>query len=234
MPAPETTQGPVTRDERIALLLIRMIKVYCYVLTVFFAAGVAAVLAHRIDMVLQFGTADWPPHRVQHIGWVVGAVLFAIGVPLGWCRVTLEKSSVSFGEGGRKDGQTAEEAKQAPVVEKVPDPPDRSLSHALRVGLVGGLFGFLFGFLLGCTLSLIWVSIALSPWAPAEWVEALHVGWSGVSTSHPMAIALWLGTMAGLGVLGFVVGFVGAPLGWASATWPGKLPRNCPGSRAVW
>jgi len=209
-------QGTCTRGERIGLLIIRIFRIYWYFFTVFVGAGLAAFFAHYIDTVLQLGSMDWPPRRVQHIGWIVGAVLCAIGALLGWC-------SVSIGEGKQGDSQTAKEATLPPEIEKTPCPPDRSLGHAVRVGLIGGLVGVVLGIILGATFALIWVSITMSPWGPAEWVEALNLGWAGFSTSHPIPIALYLGTMAALGMLGFLLGFAGAPLGWANATWVGKL-----------
>ena len=207
MLAPETTQAPHARGEWIAGLLIRVVKVYWYVLTVFAGAGLAAFFASWIDSALpQLISRDWP-QRAQHIGRVLGAVLAAIGQPLGWF-------SISVGKVSSTSPQATQEPTSQQVVNPSPSHERRPLVQALRYGLLIGVVGALFGTILGTTLAGVWMSISLSPWAPTGWAESITMSLGGVSASHWVPFAGYLGSVMILGVVGLLLGLIGTPLGW--------------------
>src|SRR5262245_50122605 len=76
-------------EARAALVLKWLFKTYWFVLTVVLGAGVVSFLAHYADMLIQFGAADWPPRRAQHIGWVVGFLVCLVAVPKGWVSASI-------------------------------------------------------------------------------------------------------------------------------------------------
>jgi hypothetical protein len=195
-------------EERAALVLKWLFKTYRFVFTVFLGAGVVSFLAHHADMLIQFGAADWPPRRAQHIGWVVGFLSCLVAVPKGWVRAEIGKSypTPSSSETPAKPEQPRERVKY-------------SLRTALKIGLVGALVGALLGIILGGTMLLIWFSVALSPWGPASWADSLR--WyllSGLGTSHPAAGITFISAIGVSTVIGFLLGVTPG----AEATWNGK------------
>jgi len=217
-PAPGSSSSSSDRGERIVNALVRVGKAYWYVVTIFIGAMVAVLLAGFITRFLPLPKA-WTPQRIRDIVWMAGALFVAVGTPLGWVRVSMPEA-FSY----RKHAPTETNSNPPPA----PAPPDRTVAYALKSGLFMALVGVLVGLLLGGTLAIIWFSIAMGPLAPAEWLSSVRFGAGGAKVSNPIPVALWFGTMAALGALGFVVGLVGARMGWVTDR-PPKQPRN--GSR---
>ena len=216
MAAPVASSGPSDRRERIVDAIVRVGKAYWYVVTIFIGAMVAAILAGYIAGFVPLpkaGTAQ----RIRDIAWIAGALVVAIGTPLGWVRVSMP--GVSY----RKNPPAEEDSSPPPA----PGPPDRSAAFALRSGLFMALAGAFVGLVVGGTLAIVWLSISMGPLAPVEWLRSITFRADSAGTSNPIPVALWFGTIAAFGALGFVFGLVGARMGWvtSSSSKPNRARR---------
>lgn len=187
-------------QQQVGHAIVRVIKGYWYVVTIFIGALVAALIIGTAAAWLPL-PQGWTAKRVAHVAWIAGALFVAIGQPLGL---------VSFSIG------TTRKVKEQPP-EPAPSPPDRSLRYALQTGRFMAIVGALSGLLLGGTLAVVWLSIANGPFAPDAWAGTLARRNFGLSTDNPVPVMTVFGSIAVLALIGFVFGVIGAPRGWVTS-----------------
>lgn len=206
--------------DRILAVLLVIAKVFQYVFAMLLVALIAAWLGSLGDVLLLFFKIELPGGwAVRHLMWIGGALLAAIGYPLGWIEINGRKFEL-FDKKNKKS-QKPEEPKADDELQDE-GTPSKILPSALFFGFVGALLGLM----LGGSLLLIWFSLAMSPWPPGEWLESLSARApdpsappgsldreGGLTTSHPAAIYCMLGPIVLLGILGVLVGGVGAAFG---------------------
>jgi hypothetical protein len=192
------------------IAIVRVGKACGYIVSIFIGAMIAALIAGYVTPFLP-GHSAWTPRRVQDVAWIAGALIMAIGLPLGWVRISTDRFRT--GTNPAADAPAA-----APPA--APSPPDRTLAYTLRAALFMGMVGTIAGLIAGGTLAIVWLSISMGPLAPAEWMKSIRVAGGGVSTSNPIPFALWFGTAGALAVLGFLFGLVAAPRGWLTVDLP--------------
>lgn len=185
-----------------------------YVFTVLIVGLAGGYFGQLLDGGLYFVHEDWVG-RGRQWGWGLAAVVAAIGLPLGWVRRDGKKFSIPSPRSLRKraaDGARKRRRKQK-------EHEFRSLADVAKGAGVAGLIGAVLGFFLGGALAMCWFSLAMSPFAATDWFESLEFGkraedafdrdersHRGISTSHPVPISLWFGSVLALGGLGTVVG----------------------------
>lgn len=135
-------------------------------------------------------------HRVRQWGWVAGAVIAAVGYPLGW--VTFADANLRRRSAEERE-QSAQEMKQGM----------RPLSGAL----VGGSLGVILGILVYFVLVTFWVSAALSPLAPEEWREGFRTASLSIRLPIRPALILLAWTLGTLAVAGAIFGACGKVYG---------------------
>ena len=192
------------------IAMFRVGKACWYIVSIFIGAMIATLIAAYVTQFLPVHSA-WTPRRVQNIAWLAGALIVAVGVPLGWIRISME--------GFRRGKNSAPDASASPPP-VTPGPYDRTLAYTVRAALFMGMVSIIAGLIVGGTLAIVWLSISMGPLAPAEWVKSIRMGGLGVSTSNPIPFVLWFGVTAALGVLGFLFGLVAAPRGWLTVDLP--------------
>ena len=191
-----------------------LIAVGEYVFTALIAGLAGGYFGQLLDGGLYFIHEEWVG-RGRQWGWVTAAVVAAIGLPLGWVRRDGKKFSIPSPRSLRK--RAAEGARKRRRKRRKHE--FRSLADVAKGGGVAGLIGAVLGFFLGGALAMCWFSLAMSPFAATEWFESLEFGKRaedsfdrdersrrGISTSHPLPISLWFGSVLVLGGLGTVVG----------------------------
>ncbi len=195
-------------------------KVYLYVIVIFATAFIGAWLGSLGDMLLLSIKMELPGGwAVRHWLWIGGAVLAAIGYPLGW--ITINGYAFSF---SKKDHNKKQETETTSTSEPQEfGAPAKVLPSAAMFGF----FGAFLGLFLGGSLLLIWFSLSMSPWPPEGWLESLSAESAdlsaprgsrgregGLTTRHPIAMYCFLGPIVVLGTLGVFIGGVGAACGW--------------------
>ncbi len=187
-----------------------------YSFYVLLLALVGGMLGGFLDFALVWVNRQWAGYGTQ-VGWVLGAVLAAIGLPLGWVRPNDKKFSFpSPGKLTRSISDRVAQRRAAKTERAANDEPSgdiRTLSDIVKgAGLCSLIFAIL-GLLLGMGLIMCWFSLAMSPFAPGGWFNAIdwdseQGGGMSVSTSDPRAALLALGPVLILGGVGFAVGAV--------------------------
>jgi len=131
-------------------------------------------------------------HSIRQWGWVAGALLAAIGYPLGW---------VTF------PGLRYRKLSQAEL-----DEEDRRVRKPMsRIGgcLGGMLFGAFLGILVWFVTVVFWVSFALSPMSPDSWREGIWTTWCFITLPPWTAFAILGWTAGALALLGGTAGLCG-------------------------
>ncbi|MBM4090495.1 MAG: hypothetical protein FJ276_13895 [Planctomycetes bacterium] len=189
-----------------------------YVFFVLLLGLIGGMFGGVIDVALSLLNLPWRGHGMQ-CGWTLGAVVAAIGLPLGWVRPNERR--FSFPRPVKLRQSLAERVadrrrKRAESGKRASDREDScDLGSAVKGAGLCGLIGTVLGFVLGMFLMMCWFSLAMSPFAPGGWFDALEFlsepsrgggGGTSVSSSHPMAISLVLVPPLVLGAAGFVGG----------------------------
>jgi hypothetical protein len=153
-----------------------------------------SVYLFAIALVALFGalTLGLFEHSVRQWGWVAGALLAAVGYPLGW--VTLSAFKL------RKMSRAEQKAD--------------ARQPRQTMGPVGGCFaGILMGVILGTlawfVIVIFWVSLALSPLTPDPWREGFQTSFLFVSMPPRPTLAILGWTTGVFAVLGIVLGLCG-------------------------
>jgi hypothetical protein len=139
--------------------------------------------------VMAFG---WLGDTVRDLAWCGGALLALVGLPLGWVRF-----------GWIKRG----------------DPPSESENDGGKVvGLAGSilimsLVGLFFGIVMAIFAAVLWLSWAVSPFAPASWRQGVALGIFSLSAHHPLLWQLLGGIVAAFVLLGLILGVILGLLG---------------------
>ncbi|QDU37666.1 hypothetical protein Mal4_19820 [Maioricimonas rarisocia] len=192
-----------------------LLAAYGYLVGVLALAFVGAQLGNLLDTLLySVGWLDALPVPTRHVLWCVGALVAAIGLPLGKIRFGGDGSSK---RPAPSDGEPQEFA--SGTVRK---------SGVLSTATFFGFFGFVCGAAIGMTLVLMWFSIASSPWPPEGWLESFESPRlrttehpihrrpaDGIrsTSSHPLLLTVGLAPPLLLGLLGALVGGIAAALG---------------------
>ncbi|MFG0332477.1 MAG: hypothetical protein ACF8TS_03855, partial [Maioricimonas sp. JB049] len=199
-----------------------LVTLYGYVLGVLALAFVGAQLGNLLDTLLySAGWLDALPVPTRHILWCAGALIAAVGLPLGKFRFS------GGGSSQRPTPSDGEPEKFAPTtVQK---------SGVLSTAAFFGFLGFIGGAAIGMTLVLMWFSIASSPWPPEGWVESFETPRlrttehpvhrrpaDGIrsTSSHPLLLTVGLGPAVLLTVLGALGGGIAAALGYVTEPVP--------------
>ena len=193
-----------------------LVTAYGYILGVLALAFVGAQLGVLLDILLY--AVGWPdalPVPARHVLWCVGALVAAVGLPLGKIRFF----------GGNSSKPAADEAPKELA------PGTVRKSGVLSTATFFGFFGFACGAAIGMTLVVMWFSIASSPWPPEGWLESFetpdihadrhlhhrhHHDGVGATSSHPLLLTVGLGPAVLLTVLGALVGGIAAALGYVT------------------
>src|SRR5262245_18377683 len=188
------------RADQLFFAVVSVCKACWYVITILLAALLFAWIGSAVDAVVGYLWGKrWPNPLAQHIGWLVGAVLAAIGQPLGWVSASLGKTTTLR--------QSREDLTETKPADEDPPPERGSILLGLKHGLVDGVIGLAIGVTLGGIFLLTWFSLALSPFGPKGWAAALQIG-PVLSTNDPLALMLFLGPVAFLTLTGMLAGFV--------------------------
>lgn len=182
--------------ERAIWLVVAIAK---YLFMILLAGLVGAILGGFLDAAFGVRTAT-----ARSWGWIVGAVIAAIGYPLGYVTFGGQKKALPFRFAERKTTRS----------------PFRSSRRQQQLGIwkstwSGALAGLIVGLLAGGALVMIWFSIALSPFAPEAWLRSSRSRASmaadseiSVGTRHPMPVALFFGSAATLAIAGGLGGLI--------------------------
>jgi hypothetical protein len=160
----------------------------------------------------------------QHWGWIIGAALGLVGIPLGKVQMDVMGKILAYPPWRPKRHRSLSRPPnlpdQDPSIALAPA-PRRRLQWDTRFAVFSSIVGVVVGGLLGGILLTSWFSIAMSPFAPALWSEsvtysdpadptnALNSGdrySAGVVTENRLALFLFLGPLIGVPLLGFVLG----------------------------
>jgi hypothetical protein len=185
--------------------------------TILASGLVGGIFGGFIDAALVFIYEEWAGYG-RMAGWTAGAVSTAIGMPLGWVRGDVKKWSLPSPRKLRKKvaAKTRKRRRRS-------SHDFRSVTDVVKGGGVFGLTGAVLGFFLGGALLMSWFSLAMSPFAGAEWFESLEFesarefhgesdrrhedgGGTVVTTNDPLAWQLFFGPVWILGGLGAVAG----------------------------
>lgn len=213
-----------TEHGRIGLLLEWLFAIGGYVFALFLGGIVGAYLGTMLDGLVYLVAPEWTGSGRQ-IGWLACVGLTAIGLPLGWVRIDGKRFRWPGQAGHSTSGSNTVTRKRRKPAK---DDPVRSLGGIAKMAGLLALIGGVLGLMLGLYLGMVWMSIALSPFAPGGWFESVAAGYDPgdlsssdpvrrepgyfFTTDHPVAIALCLapaGVLALLGLLG----------GLAAGTW---------------
>lgn len=125
-------------------------------------------------------------------GWIAGALLAAVGYPLGWIRV-------GNGRLHKRSRAEHEEEERRPGKQMGP----------LKGGFAGLFIGAILGIVVGMVVIVYWLSIALSPFAPASWREGMPpdlFAFPGPA-KHALTVLGW--TIGGFAVVFLFLGMFG-------------------------
>ena len=170
-----------------------------YLFMILLAGLVGGMAGNFIDAALGARTAT-----ARQWGWIAGALIAAIGYPLGYVTYGGKKKSLPFKFSERTTTGRARwrgrRQKQLGVWKST---------------WSGALAGLILGLLLGAALVMVWFSIGLSPFAPEGWLGASTsrasvgpVSGIGVHTRNPMPVVLIFGSGGALAVVGGVGGLI--------------------------
>ena len=201
-------------------------KLCVCIIVVFATAFIAALIGSFVDMLLQTAQidlpGDWP---VRYWMWIGGAIIGAVGYPLGW--ITINGKKFSFSRNDENEEQEIES--EISSTESKVELPAKVIPTAGFFCLVGSFLGLF----VGGSLLLVWFSLSMSPWPPEGWLESVSAKAvdlsaprgslerdGGMTTQNPIAIYCFVGPIAILGLLGFFVGGIGAACGWVKDVNP--------------
>jgi hypothetical protein len=213
-------------------------------------ALVGGMLGLFVDaMLLAITPRYWHAGWAQHAGWLAFFILAVVQLVRGKLEANwwVEQSASGQADDASDD---AHNARGTPV-------------HRLAGAMLGAFGGAILGVILGGALLMIWFSLSLSPWPPADWADSLswdaaddrprgdsRDGGLRMTTSHPVAMAMFCVPIALLSLGGSIFGFFGSvtvgsarrmlprpgarstPLSDASAS-AADLPRLAPAPRRV-
>jgi len=149
-----------------------------------FAVALVALVGALILGVFEHGVRQW--------GWVAGAVLAAVGYPVGW--VTFPGLNVRKMSKAEQDA----DARQP-----------RQTMGPVGGSLAGIFMGLILGTLAWFVIVIFWVSLVLSPLTPDPWREGFQTSFFFVSLPPKPALVI-LGCATGaFAVLGIVLGLCG-------------------------
>lgn len=167
-----------------------------------------AYFSDALGFFASFIWKKWDAVRVRQIAWVVGVVFTAIGIPLGWVKVTFN---------------VPRDTPPAPKTE-APEPiaataPSRKATDILKATAGLAIGGAMLGVILGGFLALAWFSISVSPFAPESWSHSIESSTrdvtnptmdpgAGFSTTNPLLLRLMLVPPVVLAVLGALTGLI--------------------------
>ncbi|MFH1923230.1 MAG: DUF3592 domain-containing protein [Planctomycetota bacterium] len=171
-----------------------------------------------VDAVLWFLNEQWVGLGRQ-CGWLLGGLVGAIGLPLGWVRPDGKKFSFPAPKKLSENISNSVSRRRRKKTGRAKSDPDahefRFLSDVVTGGLLIGFVVTILGFVLGMGLMMCWFSLAMSPFAPGGWFDAIDFvsdarshdqDGVGVTTSNPIAISLAIFPTLILGALGFLGG----------------------------
>jgi hypothetical protein len=179
---------------------------------------IGAYLGLVVDAGLSFAGAAWVG-SARPVGWVLGAVFAAIGIPLGWIRSDGKRFSLPSPRAVRKKISTRVDERRAKKTEK-------HEFHRLRDILIGGavvsVIGVIFGLMLGAFLLAGSLSFAMSPFASSALFASVELdgkaeddlpgyepeepGWTTVQIDQTFAAYLFFAPVVILGGLGALIG----------------------------
>lgn len=210
----------IDRSVVAGLLIEWVIAIGGYVFSVLALGLVGGMFGGFIDLALSFLNQQWVGQGRQ-CGWILGAVVGAIGLPLGWVRPDDKKFSFPAPRKLRKNISDRVSQRRLEKTRRAKSAPDadefRSVADVVTGGGLIGLVGTILGFVFGMCLMMCWFSLALSPFAPGGWFDAIDFasgarshdqGGMSASTSHPIAISLAVFPTLILGGLGLVGGTI--------------------------
>ncbi|MEX2306577.1 MAG: hypothetical protein WD738_03245 [Pirellulales bacterium] len=228
----ETGRGRVIDWAAVGTLAIEwLLAVGQYVFVVLLLGLVGGYLGTFVDGGLSLLREEWGG-RGREWGWVLGAVLAAIGLPLGW----IERDGKKFSFPSPRQLRKTVAAGIQPRRRKKTKTYDYRRIRDIFVG--GGLLGILgavLGLVLGLVLLMAWFSLTMSPFSPAGWLESIefnakieHTAHAlqhdeprrvAMRSDHPLLIYLVAWPVLVLGSLGLVVGVVNATARYLGYLW---------------
>jgi len=192
-------------------LLLRLVQVAKYFFLILLSGLVGAYAGTFVDALMQNASG-----MARHWGWILGAVVAAIGAPFGW---------VSFGSDGKSRRsifalpmqriRTSSKGARSGITAGRERP-----MGAFKAAAAGGFLGLLAGGALGGTLLMVWFSIAMSPFAPTAWNRSVSLKKerpayihrdrerANLSTKNPIPLTLFFGSVAVLGTAGAIAGAI--------------------------
>jgi hypothetical protein len=214
-----TAIWPLRLARKVTLLLV--VGAF-YLFGILVLGLIGAYFANIVDGVLAMMGVPFAGHA-RPWGWVLGALLAAIGMPLRWMEINGKKLTLRP-KPSRRHTPTTPESESCSVKAKA-TPPDNEEAPRFRevfkmVGIFG-LIGLMLGALLGGVLAMAWFSLAMSPLAPEGWFESIQFGGghaagsdfsddthADMTTKHPLVLWLFLSPMAGLAALGVMLAII--------------------------
>ena len=131
-------------------------------------------------------------HDVRRWGWVAGALVAAIGYPVGWVSL----SGFKLHEMSKAE-QEAESRRP------------RQAMGPVRGSLTGILLGMILGVPVWGVIMVFWISLALSPLTPDSWREGFQTSVFFVSMPPRATLIILATTSGGFAVLGIMIGLCG-------------------------
>jgi hypothetical protein len=184
----DSRNEPTPLDD-LALAARRSFPELAVVSVIYLVGYVFGIALLSLVAVMAFG---WLGETIRDIAWCGGALLALVGLPVGWVR---------FGWVKRGDPPSESENDRGKVV---------GLPGSI---LIMGLIGLFFGVVMALFAAVVWLSWAVSPFAPASWREGVALGIFSVSAHHPLLWQLLGGIVAGFVILGLILGVVLGLLG---------------------
>ena len=179
----ETTRPPHARSARLDASAVAGFSIACVAAAVQYVVGIllcGLVAGHVGGFVLAILTGFGADSivRGRQWGWIAGAVVAAVGLPLGWIRPDNKRFSFpsprTFAGKARKKFRSRA-ARQNRF---------RSVKDVLKCGGGLGLIGLLLGVLLTGVLVMCWFSLAISPLPLDEWAASIELQRDSVIDDH--------------------------------------------------
>jgi hypothetical protein len=131
-------------------------------------------------------------HGIRQWGWVAGALLAAVGYPVGWVAFPAFKLDNIL----------------KPKKATVPRQPRQALGPL--AGCVAGIvIGAIVGLLVGFVIVIVWLSLTLSPLTPNTWREGIETSFFFVNIPPWPALGILGWTAGAFVLLGIVLGLCG-------------------------
>jgi hypothetical protein len=195
----------------IGRLLLRLVQVAKYIFLILLSGLVGGYAGTVADALMQNTSGV-----ARHWGWILGAVVAAVGAPFGWVRLgpdgksrrsifALPMQRIRASSKGTRSGITGGRKRR---------------TGAFKAAAAGGFLGLLTGGVLGGVLLMIWFSISMSPFAPAAWNRSVALRKdrparihrqrerTNLSTKNTIPLTLFFGSVVVLGTTGLITGAV--------------------------